>query len=697
MNFLNPLFLLGLAGSAVPLLIHLLTRRRPRRTEFSSVEFLREARVVEMRRFRLREWLLLLLRMLAVACLALALARPVWRGAAASGGATAVVLVVDRSLSMSAREGEESLFERARGLALEVLGALEPEDRVQVVAFDEASEALLPEPVQDHARIRATLETLTAGARGTDVEAALTRGLEILSATPAVHRELYLFSDWQRSGAGAPPPARAAVPGLRLLVVTLSGEAHPFNRAVSRARYRPGEPPSVEVEIARHGAEETPGGGQVPLTAFSLVEEGRWREAGRGFLDERAGGLLILKERLGLGGRVEIGHDALVEDDARAFPGGSVGAIRVGLVSNGRALPLVLETGAGAGSFELARLEASRLSSRELAGLDVLVLDDAPSLSEAGLSAVVDFARAGGGLILVLGPSANASFWNGRLLPALGDWQISGGAPVAAASGGWSLRRSAVGHPVLSGFAPGGGEILSQATFRSAWRVDPGQEARVLARFGPDLPALLERDNVLLFTSDTDGAWSDFLVSGAFLPFWLQAVSHLAMGNSADLVPGERLDLPVPPGQGDAAWSLRAPSGRETPLSLRLSGGLPRLLSPPLEELGLHLLVANGRAVRAVAVAPRHDESDLARLTVAEAERRWSDLGARALPAGAEIGTAVREARFGRELWREMLVAALLLLAAEMTLARLWGARRRADEESAFETEPSRVSGTSGR
>ena len=47
MHFLNPLFLLGLAASSVPLLIHLLTRRRPRRTEFSSVEFLREARVVE--------------------------------------------------------------------------------------------------------------------------------------------------------------------------------------------------------------------------------------------------------------------------------------------------------------------------------------------------------------------------------------------------------------------------------------------------------------------------------------------------------------------------------------------------------------------------------------------------------------------------------------------------------------------------
>lgn len=687
MNFLNPLFLVGLAGAAVPLLIHLLTRRRPRRREFSSIEFLREARVVEMRRFRLREWLLLALRMLAVACLALALARPVWRGAAAAGGATAVVLLLDQSLSMRAREGEGTLFDHARATALSVLEALEPEDRVQVVVFDEEAEALFPEPVQDHGRVRAALAGLAPSARATDLEAAVTRGVEVLAATPSVHRELYLLSDVQRSGLAAATPARPPVPGLRLRILATSAETAPPNRAVRRARYRPGEPASVEVEVAHHGEDDA--GAQVPLAAYALVEEGLWREAGRGFVTSETGGLIILKEKLGFGGRVEIGDDALLEDNARAFPGGSVGAPRVGLVSRGRALPLVFETGAEAGLFQTRRLEAGEIAARSLAGLDVLVLDDMPSLSEAALAPVVDFARAGGGLVLVLGPAVDAAYWNARLLPALGDWQIEGTAPVRA-TGSWSLRRAAVGHPALAGFAPGAGEIVSQANFRAAWRLAPGTEGRVLARLGSDLPAVVERENVLLFASDAEGEWSDFLVSGAFLPFWLQAVTNLATGNSADLSPGERLDIPVPPSQGEAEWTLTAPGGTTYPLATRLAGGLPRLLSPPLEELGLHLLVANRRPVRAVAVVPRAEESDLSRLTPAEAERRWADLGARVLPAGAEIARAVREDRFGRELWRELLIAALLLLVAETVLARLMGARRRADDETAFDTETER-------
>jgi hypothetical protein len=107
--------------------------------------------------------------------------------------------------------------------------------------------------------------------------------------------------------------------------------------------------------------------------------------------------------------------------------------------------------------------------------------------------------------------------------------------------------------------------------------------------------------------------------------------------------------------------------------------------------LGLHQIAANRRPVRAVAVVPRDEESDLARLTPAEAERRWASWRARVLPTGGEVARAVREDRFGRELWREMLLAALLLLVAETVLARLWGARRRADEESAFEADTTRA------
>ena len=81
MSFLNPLFLLGLAAAAIPIIIHVLTRRRPREVMFPSLEFLTEVNQNEIRRLRIKQWLLLALRALAVAAIALAMARPALKGA----------------------------------------------------------------------------------------------------------------------------------------------------------------------------------------------------------------------------------------------------------------------------------------------------------------------------------------------------------------------------------------------------------------------------------------------------------------------------------------------------------------------------------------------------------------------------------------------------------------------------------------
>jgi len=702
-TFLNPLFLLGLLAAAVPVLIHLLTRRKPKRVEFSSVEFLREVRLVELRRFRLREWLLLALRVLAVACLALALARPAVRGGAAGGkGSTAAVLLVDRSYSMRAREGDRVIFERARERALEVLDALEAGDRVQVMAFDQAVAPAFPDLVEDHARARAALEALEPGALPTDLEAALSAAVEALGKSGALNRELYVFTDLQRAGLPREAPARVLPPGLRVRFLPAGAAAGPPNLAASEARYRPGDPPSVQVGVRAfgEGGGEGPGGGagarEVPVAIRALTSPGNWREVGRGFVPSAgadARGLVIAREPVVLGGDVELGGDALALDDRRAFAAGPAGAVRVarvaepgggapagtppGAAAAPRRAPLavLLETGQEAGRFALTALAPAHVSAETLAGLDVVVLDDVAGLGDGSLQALVDFARGGGGLVVVLGPRTDPAFVNGRLFAALGGLRVEGAAPRRAERGGWALRRAAVGHPALAGFPEAAGDALSQAQFQGAWRVDPGSEGRVLARFAPDLPALVERDRLLVFASDAGGAWSDFPFSGAFVPFWSQALNALAQGNAPDLVCGQRLDLPAPPAGARAAWTLRPPAGAEIPLASRLVGGTVRLLSPPLAEPGLYLLAASGRVVRALPVGLELAESDLARLSPDQARARWRGLRAEVVAPAAPARRVVREGRYGRELWRAFLALALVLLVLDTALSRLWGSR----------------------
>src|SRR3954468_19991860 len=104
MSFLTPLFLLGLAGLAVPVIIHLIQRERKNVVQFPSLMFLQRIPYQSVRRRRIRNWPLLLLRLAALALIVAAFGRPFLRrpalAAAASGGAREVVVLIDRSYSM---------------------------------------------------------------------------------------------------------------------------------------------------------------------------------------------------------------------------------------------------------------------------------------------------------------------------------------------------------------------------------------------------------------------------------------------------------------------------------------------------------------------------------------------------------------------------------------------------------------------
>ena len=105
MAFLAPLFFVGLAAIAVPILVHLIQRERKNVVEFPSLMFIRKIPYQSVERRRIHNWLLLLLRAAAMALLIAAFARPFFtvdpvQAAAATSGAREVVILLDRSASM---------------------------------------------------------------------------------------------------------------------------------------------------------------------------------------------------------------------------------------------------------------------------------------------------------------------------------------------------------------------------------------------------------------------------------------------------------------------------------------------------------------------------------------------------------------------------------------------------------------------
>jgi len=706
MTFLNPLYLFGLLAAGIPIVIHLLTRRRPKRIPFSSVEFLREVNVAQLRRFRLREFLLLALRTLAIALLALALSKPALKGAVGPGAGQAnssVVLLIDRSASMGALEGKELLSARAQARARAVLESLDAGDEVQVIAFDAEPEALFPQPSPDLARAGAAVASIEPRPFATDLDAAVGRGLAVLRQSARVNKELYVISDLQRAGlpgaggaaaatatAGADSGAAlgAAPSGLRFYVLPLAGALRPENLAVTGARLRGAAGAASGYVQAQAGpASGLDDGAAVDVTVQSFGGAGGevavgvrsgGRELGRAFVPLGAGegrALVPLSARPDGGGEAFLPEDALEIDNHRWFAAGPGGRIRVALVEGGSrgVSPLALALGAGqeAGRVDVVRLESGALTAGTLAGFDALVLNDVAELGENSLAAVVDHARGGGGVAIILGPRASATFYGARLFPALGGLRV-GDAPRLSGGGQWTLRLAAPGHPAFEGFAGRSGDPISQAAFRQAWPLSPGPSTRVLARFAPDLPAMVEDGRLLVFASDVEGAWNDFPTRGAFLPLWIQSLTALAQGAASDdLRPGQRFTVAVPVGAQAADLRFVDPAGRAVPLEQSLADGRRRLVSPPLTQVGLHRLAVSGRPLRDVAVNLDPRESDLARLSPAEARARWAAYKPIVLEGDADLARRIREGRFGRELAGLLLLLAFLCLVAESAVGRL--------------------------
>ncbi len=621
MNFLNPAFLFGLAAAAIPILIHLFTRRRPREVKFPSLEFLAEVNQSEIRRLKLRQWLLLLLRTLAIACIALAMSRPAVKGSLGprSSAATTVVVLLDRSASTAAAGRGGALFDEARRTVEDLFTTLGSQDELLLVPYDRTPAPVTPSPSADVPRLRAAAQALGTSAAGTDHAKALELAAKALGESHALNRELFWVSDFQASGFGA-ARALTAPPGpwdrARVYLVPLAPRNR-ANAALTSATLAPSDgDPALEVGGAAFGT---------PAGDLALEAADRAGELGRGFLSlpERgeATALLPIARVPEEGGEVRLPADALELDNHRWFAAGRAGTIRVLLREDGGPSPLrlALEAGSPASGLAVTVTDGASLPSR-IGECDVLVMNDVDRFGAAELQAVLDFWRAGGALFLVAGRHADPAAWNASLLAELGAGAL-GGLRETGGGGSWRLTRRVAGHAALAGFAQRPGEPLSAARFFVTRDFRPAAGARVLLDFGAALPALVEAPHAFVWTSPLDVEASEFVVSGAFLPLVHQCVRVLGRGTAAQsLVPGDRWSAPATTGE----WRIAGPDGRDVVSALSVESGGTRLVSAPLAATGLYRVYEGATLRSTFAVNADPAESDLASLPEAALAARGS-------------------------------------------------------------------------
>src|SRR5687768_5316336 len=199
MSFLAPLFFVALAALAIPVLLHLTQREKKQIVHFPSLMFVRRIPYQSVRRRKIQNWLLLMVRLTALALIILAFARPLITRTDASPvggtGAREVVVLLDTSYSM----GFADRWENARKAAHEQLNGLSSADRGSLVLFSSGAEIAV-RSTPERTGLTAAVAAAKPGAGATRYAPALKVAGSIVAESTLPRREVVLISDFQRGG-----------------------------------------------------------------------------------------------------------------------------------------------------------------------------------------------------------------------------------------------------------------------------------------------------------------------------------------------------------------------------------------------------------------------------------------------------------------------------------------------------------------
>jgi hypothetical protein len=698
--FLNITMLAGLGGAAVPLVLHLLSRARYRSIDWGAMMFLQGMDVRQRQSTRLKQIILLAMRMLIVGVLAMALARPVVRGSwgpLAQEGRTTAVIVVDRSASMGFDENGKSRMELARDACLQILSTLRKGDQVSLVFVGDDGRDQNYVPSSDLQAVASRVNELTVSHARASIADGLLKAMDIFDRNERLNRELYVVCDRQAASwreidetFQAAWQQRLSVddaPRPRMFIIPVGGD-DAENIAIQSAELV--NPPAVmnssaevEVQVRNYGSQPRAAlplvlkiGDKEILTTTVNIAPKSTASVRAPIKFTHAGSQVIT---------ASVKTAGLQSDDAYERAVDVVAPVKVLIVSGDERAgafrsesdfvrlalaPFASLKRPGPDAATVEIIPADQWSGEELRQYQVIVLANLSTFTTLQGRSLEQFVYGGGGLLIAPGNLArtdnyNSILWRGGagILPAMLH------SPTASDGSGATALLGIKGRP----------DPVPSATIGRYFPTSAGRaDARVLARYVTGQPFAIEvalgRGRVMLLTTPLDADWNTLPLSNFYLPFIQSTVRYLAAGTlvNRNLEPGATLDEPV----DTKTIRLTRPDGQTEDLEVLRYHQRAEIRYGNTETPGLYRLSyrsgGQNRQVHYVVQTPR-DESDLAPLTQERIDQIRQLTGAEWLdPNAAPISAALAGSRSGKELWGTLLACVLGLSIVEMVFARMW-------------------------
>lgn len=715
MTFLNPLFLIGLAAAVIPFILHFLNLRKLKTIEFSSLAFLKELQQTKIRRLKLKQLLLLIVRTLLIIFIVLAFARPAVRstflGSIGSNAHSTIVILLDDSFSMARRDEGGDYFSQAKQAALEIVNILKDGDDAYLIKLSDLPEATIDPSTHDFKLIRSHLSRAKISEVTRPIDDGIRLSFRLLSGSVNANKEIYIITDNQATLYPRhimKERLSVAEGGMKIILVPV-GTSDDENRSVDSVEVKStiieiGKPVRIKTTVSNFGNRASPN-----LLASVYLEGKRVAQKNLSLdpFGQADAEFSVVPGRSGYNDcSIQIEDDPLMDDNQRYFS-----------IFAPQAAKIIFTARSG----DDLRLPMLAVSSKDPAGLDgpapfkftahdkfalenifdfdLAVVSGIQSLPENQLARIRDFVSGGGSLIIFPDDQIDIQSFNKNISKYFNIstlHEIVGSDMLKA-----NLTFSFVDldNPLFEGmFLKDLTDLKSRnidpPSIYKSLQIQPDPGANNIIMISGNMPFLtehrLDRGRIFLFSVAPGLTWSDFPLKGIFAPLMNRIAAysssrqddHNFLTGDSPLIKIRSRSDNEPGESGGGVYRLTLPDGVQEPVQpvsdnragTRRSGD-KELKLRSLERPGIYQLLSQKVTVAKFPVNVNRLESDTREISKDKLDGYFDQFHIRpvildksTLPSGRF--EQIYSARFGTEFWKHSIVIALILALLEMIIAR---------------------------
>ena len=690
MTFLNPAVLIGLAAASIPVLIHLLNLRKLKTIEFSTLIFLKELQKNKIRRVRLKQWLLLALRVLIILMIVTAFARPTLEGVSIGGttsaAKTTAIFILDDTFSMSVIDQKGSYFNQAKETIKRLLKQLEEGDDVGLILISGDKDFELPLTTNIGSLEERLNELKISSATGT-INSALIAASDFISQSKNFNKEIYLLTDFQRN--------RIAIDeNITNLNQVLKDQVRLYS-----LNFADGVKYNISIDDL-----------QVTTKIFEKDKPIRFKATITNYSEQIANNLVV---SLFLGGKrsaqqsinlnpdetkmvflegiteqtgyvdasAEIEDDDIDMDNKRFATVYIPEVVSILLLSENvtdtKFIKLALQPAVENGNLKITEYNFSKMNSLQLSSYDLVFLFG--GYKDLSFGNLTQYVRSGGGLAVFpssVSDLAGFQKLNDKLkLPSPTSVVVSSDSHTDPVD----FDKIDFNHPVFQNiFRDDQKKEIESPQINNYYKISPKGKGNSLITLLDGSSFLCEykigNGKIFIFNVAPVLEWSDFPLKSIFAPLIYKSIYYLSAKRNTDIVyiAGEPLNIHIA-NRLLPQIKIENPDRNEDLINLNVND-YEFISYNNTYVSGNYSIYSGQRLLEIISVNTDPLESNVKYISDSEFDDYLSRINFKGdhvrIKKGEDPANVILQARFGSELWRYFLIAALILALVEMTIAR---------------------------